>query len=171
MWEEGDPAASIDCLVCLSGLAAEMGRFEPAAKLIGATDRLRESLGMALNPDDDEMTGRSEVHARLGADRTAEILAAGRRLSPSETVDFARALAAELLSSADSSPAPTALHGLTPREAEVLRLIAAGHSNRQIGEALFISPRTAQTSANEPCHSKQLLPRRARSRPTLWRME
>ncbi len=90
------------------------------------------------------MTGRSEVHARLGADRTAEILAAGRRLSPSETVDFARALAAELLSSADSSPAPTALHGLTPREAEVLRLIAAGRSNQQIGEALFISPRTAQ---------------------------
>ena len=65
-------------------------------------------------------------------------------LSPSETVEFARALAAELLSSANSSPAPTALHGLTPREAEVLRLIAAGHSNQQIGEALFISPRTAQ---------------------------
>ena len=33
---------------------------------------------------------------------------------------------------------------LTAREAEVLLLIAAGRSNQQIGEALFISPRTAQ---------------------------
>ncbi|HEU4490308.1 MAG TPA: AAA family ATPase [Jiangellales bacterium] len=34
-------------------------------------------------------------------------------------------------------------HGLTPRELEVLRLVAAGRSNRQIGEELFISTKTA----------------------------
>ena len=32
---------------------------------------------------------------------------------------------------------------LTPREVEVLRLVAAGHSNRRIGEELFISAKTA----------------------------
>jgi DNA-binding CsgD family transcriptional regulator len=32
--------------------------------------------------------------------------------------------------------------GLTPREAEVLALVAAGRSNRQIAQALFISPKT-----------------------------
>lgn len=32
---------------------------------------------------------------------------------------------------------------LTPRELEVLELVAAGHSNRQIGERLFISTKTA----------------------------
>jgi DNA-binding NarL/FixJ family response regulator len=32
---------------------------------------------------------------------------------------------------------------LTPRETEVLRLVAAGRSNRQIGETLFISAKTA----------------------------
>ena len=32
--------------------------------------------------------------------------------------------------------------GLTDREVEVLRLIAAGHSNRAIAQALFISPNT-----------------------------
>jgi DNA-binding NarL/FixJ family response regulator len=32
---------------------------------------------------------------------------------------------------------------LTPREAEVLALVAEGRTNRQIGEALFISEKTA----------------------------
>lgn len=35
------------------------------------------------------------------------------------------------------------LAGLTGRELEVLRLLAAGHSNREIGAELFISPKTA----------------------------
>jgi DNA-binding CsgD family transcriptional regulator/tetratricopeptide (TPR) repeat protein len=44
---------------------------------------------------------------------------------------------------AASPPAPAAQLGLTPREAEVLALVAAGRSNRQIAQALFISPKTA----------------------------
>jgi DNA-binding CsgD family transcriptional regulator len=35
------------------------------------------------------------------------------------------------------------LAGLTPREIEVLRLVAAGNSNGEIGSALFISTKTA----------------------------
>ncbi len=33
--------------------------------------------------------------------------------------------------------------GLSPRELEVLALLAAGRTNRQIGDELFISPKTA----------------------------
>lgn len=48
------------------------------------------------------------------------------------------------------APIPVALDvpsidrlGLTPREAEVLSQVAAGHTNRQIGDALYISEKTA----------------------------
>jgi DNA-binding CsgD family transcriptional regulator len=45
----------------------------------------------------------------------------------------------------DLEAAPTAAEsvGLTPREAEVLALVAQGHTNRQVAEMLFISEKTA----------------------------
>jgi ATP/maltotriose-dependent transcriptional regulator MalT len=35
--------------------------------------------------------------------------------------------------------------GITEREVEVLELLARGRSNREIGEALFVSPNTVET--------------------------
>jgi DNA-binding NarL/FixJ family response regulator len=48
---------------------------------------------------------------------------------------------AELASGADEND-------LTPREAEVLRLIAAGQSNREIARSLFVSEATVKTHVN-----------------------
>jgi DNA-binding NarL/FixJ family response regulator len=47
-----------------------------------------------------------------------------------------------LLGGLAAAPAPAWPAGLTGREVEVLRLIAAGHSNRAIAQALLISPNT-----------------------------
>ena len=44
---------------------------------------------------------------------------------------------------APAPPATVAPAGLTPHEAEVLRLLAEGRSDREIAAALFISPKTA----------------------------
>ena len=57
-----------------------------------------------------------------------------------------------LLTAATRGPAPVppeAEEGdLTPRESEVLRLIAAGRSNREIARALFVSEATVKTHVN-----------------------
>ena len=63
-----------------------------------------------------------------------ELLAQRGRLRLQEPVDQAAMPAA-------SSPAASL--GLTQREAEVLELVAEGRTNRQIGQALFITPKTA----------------------------
>ncbi|MFD5424119.1 AAA family ATPase [Streptomyces sp. NPDC127084] len=44
---------------------------------------------------------------------------------------------------AAAAPAPVDDLGLTPREQDVLRLVAIGRTNRQIAEELYISPKTA----------------------------
>jgi DNA-binding CsgD family transcriptional regulator len=43
----------------------------------------------------------------------------------------------------EEPPSAFAAFGLTRREAEVLILVAAGRTNRQIGQELFITPKTA----------------------------
>lgn len=40
--------------------------------------------------------------------------------------------------------AKRAVAGLTSRELEVMLLVAQGNTSRQVGEALFISPRTVE---------------------------
>jgi DNA-binding NarL/FixJ family response regulator len=68
-------------------------------------------------------------------------VAAGEALlSPGAT----RAVITRALSRPDA-PAPERLASLTAREREVLRLIAAGRSNQEIADELYLSPLTAKT--------------------------
>jgi len=79
----------------------------------------------------------AEVTGRLGArPLDAEIQALARRAR----LDLAPPASATV--PAAGAPASAAQLGLTPREVEVLTLVAAGRSNRQIAQALFISPKT-----------------------------
>ncbi|MEV3870593.1 AAA family ATPase [Streptomyces sp. NPDC049906] len=97
-----------------------------------------------------------------GRARAAELLrqtaALARHLGAAPLGEAVTALAgrARLALARPGGPAPTdplAPYGLTPREREVLGLVAAGRSNRQIAEELFISPKTASV------HVSHILPK------------
>jgi DNA-binding CsgD family transcriptional regulator len=77
--------------------------------------------------------------ARLWQDGTAMSTAAAVRLALGEAVDDGPASSAPLPRAAQDTPAG----GLTPREQEVVALLGAGLSNRDIAGKLFISPATA----------------------------
>jgi DNA-binding CsgD family transcriptional regulator/tetratricopeptide (TPR) repeat protein len=77
------------------------------------------------------------ITGRLGArplDGEIQALARRARLGLAPPTGAAAAAA--------GAPTPAEQLGLTPREVEVLALVAAGRSNRQIAQALFISPKT-----------------------------
>ena len=126
----------------------------------------------ASDPDAWATAARSWAHLAdpywLAAARVREAEAAaagGETARAAETLREAHQLAASLSSDpllkdieavsrrtrlSVEAPAAQALDGgaidrlgLTPREAEVLSLVAAGQTNRQIGEALFVSEKTA----------------------------
>jgi DNA-binding NarL/FixJ family response regulator len=79
----------------------------------------------------------AEITGRLARPVEGEVKALARRAR----LDLAPPAAAT--AAAAGAPTPAEQLGLTPREAEVLALVAAGRSNRQIAQALFISPKTA----------------------------
>jgi DNA-binding NarL/FixJ family response regulator len=60
---------------------------------------------------------------------------------------------------------PPEYEELTPREQEVLRLIAAGKSNREIAEALYISERTVKNHVNSILRRLNL---RDRTQAAIW---
>jgi DNA-binding NarL/FixJ family response regulator len=71
-------------------------------------------------------------------ERVLELLTEARRLA---TIEYMHQPPNGPISPAVT---PTYPDRLTNREVEVLRLIAAGNSNRQIADQLFISPRTIE---------------------------
>ncbi|MFF8844396.1 AAA family ATPase [Streptomyces sp. NPDC015127] len=79
-------------------------------------------------------TTAAELGARLLAE-DVELLARRARIPLTDPAPDASA-------TPQAAPPPPAL-GLTPREQDVLRLVAVGHSNRRIAEELYISPKTA----------------------------
>jgi DNA-binding CsgD family transcriptional regulator len=83
----------------------------------------------------------SRLAARLGTPRAGELVATGARLD----LDGAAEYAQRQIDAARRDPRRGARPGgLTRRELDVLRLVAAGRTSGQIATELFISRRTAE---------------------------
>jgi DNA-binding CsgD family transcriptional regulator len=128
----------------IAGVAAGRGDLERAARLLGASAALRQRLGVEFGPHHGRvLMVDADVRSRLSAEQFAAAFDDGRALTRAEAVAEARALIAEAIAAAPE-PRVALPGGLTPREVDVVRLVAAGRSNAEIGEALFISVPTVK---------------------------
>jgi non-specific serine/threonine protein kinase len=126
-------------------LVLKAGDATRAARLGGASAHLRERTGtvvQAVSMVEYEHYVNA-TRANLGEAAFAAAWAAGEALTLSEAVTEAEAVFIAISNTTASPSVPPPL-GLSPREREVLRLIAAGRSNRDIADALYISLPTAK---------------------------
>ena len=129
-------------------VAAEAGQTERATRLLGAAEALREAIGLPREPSLAHATGvgyttiLTQLRTELGADRFERAWEAGRALPLEAAV--AEAMWEDEIAPASDADRERVVFGLTARELDVLCLLVAGLTDRQIGETLFISPRTAQ---------------------------
>lgn len=89
----------------------------------------------------------------------AQAVAAARELDPDETV-VDPGLVTELL---DAPRRTDPVAELTPREREVLALVAEGRTDRGIAEALWLSPRPSRRTSTRSSASSTCPPRTPRT--------
>jgi DNA-binding CsgD family transcriptional regulator len=133
----------------LAAIALEAGQAKQAARLLGAAAALREWSGGAVWTTERDRLERTIATARsaLGVEDYAQELAAGRSMPMPEVVAVATAIATTFPDAVSPirPPAPADTAGLSPREFDVLKLLAAGKSNPEIADALFIGRGTVRT--------------------------
>lgn len=122
-----------------------------AAATAGILAELPETRVLVLTTyeDDEQILGAIEAGASgylLKAAPQEEILAGIRAVAAGETV-LAPSIAAKLVARVRAGAVESAGSGpaLSPRELEVLRLVADGRSNPEIARALFIGEATVKT--------------------------
>jgi DNA-binding NarL/FixJ family response regulator len=128
----------------VAGLAAEHDLAGEAAQLFGAGEAARQRYGGQVKPR--SRSGRDQAIALARGALSAEAFdaawAAGQALPLEDAVAKASSVAAMVATHPPVTPGDA--YGLTRREVEVLHLLVEGRSYRDIGAALFLSPRTVE---------------------------
>ena len=143
--EVGDQARIADYLDAVGRLAAAAGQWQSAARLLSAAIALFKRVAIDQFPGHRGAHERAMAAAktRLGDEAFAAAQNVGQTLLPEQAVAEAVAVTTSVN---DLRPnAPVAIAGMTPRELDVLRLVATGLTDQQIADILFVSRRTVTT--------------------------
>jgi DNA-binding NarL/FixJ family response regulator len=129
-------------------VAAGQHQGQTALELTAAAAALREEIAVPVRPNWQADLERILTRSRSGLDEETVAAAYRRGYERSLAATIAAAAAVRIDSPVSldlSEPAPAARYpcGLSPRELDVLRLLVAGQTDREIADSLFISPRTA----------------------------
>jgi DNA-binding CsgD family transcriptional regulator len=151
----GHLPGACDALDGLVGAVGDGERFAEAARLRGAADRLRQAHGYAPFPVRRSRRERDlqRVRDALDPDVFGARWAEGWALPGDEAVAYAQRGRGE------RKRPPFGWDSLTPAEENVVALVAEGLTNPQIGERLFVSPRTVQSHLRQ---ARRVDPGRAR---------
>ena len=125
----------------LALVAAGLAAHEEAARLFGAAERARSDVGsVRWAPDRPRFEAlEGELRRAMGDEAFAAALAEGSQLTLEEAVAWIRR------ARGSRKRPPGGWESLTPTELEVTRHAAAGLTNAEIGQAMFISPGTVKT--------------------------
>jgi predicted ATPase/DNA-binding CsgD family transcriptional regulator len=168
-------------LEALALVAVAQGQFQRAACLWGAASALRDAVHALLPPsyEADRAPTMEKARTALGKKAFAAHWAQGRVLTLEEAIalagesaspaepDFPQVLPVTSVPRSDTG-ARRHEYGLTPREVEVVRMVASGLTDAQIAARLVISPRTVGKHL-QSIYDKLQLP--SRSAATRWAIE
>ncbi len=136
----GDRVGAAAALEMIADLGARLGEPERSLRLLAASQRFHEETGIVRFPLQADHFDRARSNARAALESTdaAACWDAGVELTLEDAVGYARRGRGE-------RKRPTVgWASLTPAERDVVRLVAEGHTNADIGERLFISVNTVK---------------------------
>jgi predicted ATPase/DNA-binding CsgD family transcriptional regulator len=129
-------------LEALAGIACTNESYIECARLAGAAQQLRDEMGYVLRWPYEQQLLVADLTATsraLGNENFTAAFDEGRALDAAAAVAYAQRARGE-------RKRPTSgWASLTPTESDVVRLVAEGLTNKQIGETLFIGGETVKT--------------------------
>jgi DNA-binding CsgD family transcriptional regulator len=138
--DAGDRLGTVEALEAVAGLSVARGHPDQALRLLAAADRFHDDTGIVRLPVQAERAERHTAAARapLEPDDAEACWAAGTQLSLNEAVAYARR------GRGQRRRPQVGWAALTPTEREIVRLVAEGHTNAEVGQRLFVSVHTVK---------------------------